>query len=81
MEATLQDGKVELPASLLKADDLRSGAKFSVERLGAGDYRIKQVPQKLKSVRIEESPGGYLVFNGGGRITTKMVRDLEARLA
>jgi AbrB family looped-hinge helix DNA binding protein len=40
------NGHIVLPAELRKKDRIKSGQEFEIERVGAGDYRLKRRKQR-----------------------------------
>jgi len=47
-----KSGHLTIPAKFRKRDNLKSGQKFEVIRLGPGDYLLKRIPLR-RSPRIK----------------------------
>jgi len=75
-------GQLSLPKEVRLADDLEPSDVFRLERLARGKYLLeKMTTPRLPKAKLLRSKDGFLVFHppkSAGRITTEMVRKLEA---
>lgn len=75
-------GQLALPKQLREADDLDASDVFRLERLGPGKYLLEKLtlPRQPKARLVRDKDGLPLfrVPRGSRRLTTELIRKLEA---
>lgn len=75
-------GQLSLPKEIRETDDLAASDVFRLERLAPGRYLIeKMTTPALPKAKLVRTKDGFVVFRppkGAPRITTEMVKKLEA---